>query len=260
MELLAHNAFVGGSSAGIGKATAIGLAAAGANVTLVARDRSRLESVLAQLDVTAGQCHRVLVADYSQPLALQTAVDVCVAANGPYQILINNSGGPPAGQIFMADIEQFDAAFAQHLKCSHLLVQSLVPGMKQAGFGRIINVISTSVKQPLPNLGVSNTIRGAVASWSKTLASELGPFGITVNNILPGATATDRLTSIIARVAEQTKRTTSQVRDEMLAEIPAGRFAAPDEIANAIVFLAGPRAGYINGVNLPVDGGRLKTL
>ncbi len=132
--------------------------------------------------------------------------------------------------------------------------------MKLARYGRIINVISTSVKQPLPNLGVSNTVRGAVANWAKTLANELGEFEITVNNVLPGATATGRLTSIINNKAEKTGLSIEQVAEGMKAEIPLKRFAEPVEVANAIVFLASPQASYINGINLPVDGGRTKSL
>ena len=136
------------------------------------------------------------------------------------------------------------------------MVLALVPGMKDAGHGRIINVISTSVKQPLPNLGVSNTIRGAVAQWSKTLAAELGPFNITVNNVLPGATRTDRLAAIIKNKSAKTGVTEEEAAAEMAREIPLRRFAEPEEIANAIGFLAGPGGAYINGINLPVDGGR----
>jgi 3-oxoacyl-[acyl-carrier protein] reductase len=132
--------------------------------------------------------------------------------------------------------------------------------MKQKGFGRIINIISTSVKQPLPNLGVSNTIRGAVANWSKTLATELAPFGITVNNVLPGATNTGRLQSIASTKAAKTGGTVEDIFAEMADETPINRIAEPEEIAAAVVFLASESASYINGINLPVDGGRTKSL
>lgn len=260
MELNQKNALVCGSSDGIGKAAAIELAMAGADVTLVARNEDKLKTVMEQLDTSADQRHQYLVADFADPAALQQAVNERVGSEGTFHILVNNSGGPPAGKIFDADLDAFDAALGQHLKCNHLLVQTVVPGMKLAGYGRIINVISTSVKQPLPNLGVSNTVRGAVANWAKTLANELGEFGITVNNVLPGATATGRLAAIISHKAEKTGLSVDQVAEQMKSEIPARRFAEPVEVANAIVFLASPRASYINGINLPVDGGRTKSL
>ncbi len=164
------------------------------------------------------------------------------------------------GSIFSAEIKEFENAFTQHLKCNHILAQAIVPFMKNEGYGRIVNVISTSVKQPLDGLGVSNTIRGAVANWSKTLANELGEFGITVNNVLPGATGTDRLAEIIKNKSAKTGKTEDEAANAMKASIPAKRFAKPEELADAITFLASARAGYINGINLPVDGGRTKSL
>ncbi|NBQ47342.1 MAG: SDR family oxidoreductase, partial [Sphingobacteriia bacterium] len=169
-------------------------------------------------------------------------------------------GGPPAGPANAARSEEFLSAFNSHLLCNHLLMQCCLEGMKNSGYGRIINVISTSVKQPLPNLGVSNTIRAAVANWAKTLAGELAPFHITVNNVLPGATATQRLAGIIENRALKSNLQQDLVRNEMLHEIPMKRFAEPSEIANAIAFLASPAAAYITGVNLPVDGGRTGSL
>ena len=177
-----------------------------------------------------------------------------------YHILINNTGGPKGGPIFSAEVAVFTKAFSNHLVCNQILVQNVVPGMKEAGFGRIINIISTSVKQPIDGLGVSNTIRGAVASWSKTLANELGQFGITVNNVLPGFTATDRLEDIIGNAAKRFGGSQKEASDFMKNLVPAKRFAAPEEIANGVAFLASEAAGYINGINLPVDGGRTKSL
>src|SRR5690606_21533160 len=171
-------------------------------------------------------------------------------------ILVNNSGGPAAGPATEAKPEAFLQAFQQHLICNHILATLVIPGMKQAGFGRIINIISTSVKIPLKNLGVSNTIRGAVASWAKTMSNELGQFGITVNNVLPGATATGRLEAIINNKVAKTGMEQARVEEEMLAEIPAKRFGMPEEIAAMVAFLASPAAGYVNGTSIPVDGGR----
>ena len=173
---------------------------------------------------------------------------------------MNNTGGPKGGPVFSADIVEFDTAFTQHLKCNHVLVQTLTPFMKAQSFGRVINVISTSVKQPLEGLGVSNTIRGAVANWSKTLANELGPFNITVNNVLPGATSTERLAEIIKNKSLKTGKSEEEIASLMRNIVPAKRFAKPEEVANAITFLASASASYINGINLPVDGGRTKSL
>jgi 3-oxoacyl-[acyl-carrier protein] reductase len=174
--------------------------------------------------------------------------------------LINNTGGPKGGPIVTAETSEFLAAFNQHLICNHILMQAVVPGMKAVGYGRIVNIISTSVKQPLPNLGVSNTIRGAVANWSKTLANELAPFGITVNNVLPGATNTQRLTEIAKAKAEKTGESVADILNEMGQESPMKRIAEPQEVAAAVAFLASPAASYINGINVPVDGGRTKSL
>ncbi len=260
MNLKNKNALVGGSSDGIGKAAAIALASAGANVTLVARNPEKLNKVLSELANAGNQEHHAIACDFSDPVGLQQQVESQLQAVGVYHVLVNNTGGPPAGTALDADLAAFDLAFAQHLKCNHLMVQAVVPGMKQANYGRIINVISTSVKQPIDGLGVSNTIRGAVANWAKTLANELGPFGITVNNVLPGATATGRLTAIIQDKAEKTGASIEKVTEQMTQSIPVRRFAAPAEIADAILFLASPMASYINGINLPVDGGRTKSL
>ncbi len=175
-------------------------------------------------------------------------------------ILINNTGGPAAGKAIDAELREFIGAFQTHLICNQILAQSLIEGMKTERYGRIINVISTSVKQPIPNLGVSNTIRGAVAAWAKTLAGELGEFGITVNNVLPGFTKTARLQSIVETSAKKSGAAIEEVEAKMQSETPARRFAEASEIADAIAFLASPAASYINGVNLPVDGGRTSCL
>lgn len=258
LELNNKNALVCGSTAGIGKATAMALAEEGVNVTLIARNEDKLQSVLAELPQHRN--HNYIVADFSNPDELKTKIDNYLVSNEGFHILINNTGGPASGPIFNAEVTEFESAFTQHLKCNHILVQALVPFMKSEKYGRIINVISTSVKQPLDGLGVSNTIRGAVANWSKTLANELGQFGITVNNVLPGATATERLSSIIKNKAAKQSTSEKEAADAMKNSVPAKRFAQPEETADAITFLSSARAAYINGINLPVDGGRTKSL
>lgn len=260
LSLSGKNALVCGSSQGIGKEAAIELALLGANVTLLARNESKLKEVLLQLPATKTQKHNFLVADFSNAAQLSEVIQEWIEKGNRFHILVNNTGGPPAGPANLAGIEEFRIAFNQHLVCNHILATALVPGMKAENYGRIINVISTSVKQPLPNLGVSNTIRGAVASWAKTMANELGKFGITVNNVLPGATETERLAGIISNKSVKTGKSADAIAGEMRKEIPAGRFAKPNEVAAAIAFLASPAASYINGINLPVDGGRTACL
>jgi len=260
ISLERKHAIVCGSTQGIGKACAIELASLGATITLIARNEEALIKSRAELDTRAGQNHHYLVADFSSPDTLKKKFVDFIDKYSPVHILINNTGGPPGGPIVDAKLEEFIAAFSNHLLCNQILAQAVIPGMKTAGYGRIINIISTSVKQPIPGLGVSNTTRGAVASWAKTLAGEVAPFGITVNNLLPGMTKTARLESIITSKAEKLGKSIAQIEKEMIAEIPAGRFAEAVELANAVAFLASPAASYINGINLPVDGGRTTCL
>lgn len=260
IDLTGKNAMVCGSTDGIGKAAAIELAAMGASVILVARNEEKLLATRNLLDKSKGQEHHFLVADFNLPHELKIRVEDYVAELGPVHILVNNTGGPASGPIVDAKPEEFIHTFNAHLICNHILVQALMEGMKESGYGRIINVISTSVKQPLHNLGVSNTIRAAVANWSKTLANELGKFGITVNNVLPGATNTQRLQGLAQKKAEKTGTTADAVLKEMASEVPMQRVAEPHEIAAAIAFLASPAASYINGINVPVDGGRTGSL
>ena len=258
LNLKNKNALICGSTAGIGKATAMELANLGANITLIARNEEKLKKVISELPNNQGQNHNYMVADFSDPNSLKETLSNNSSRN--YHILLNNTGGPKGGPILSADLSEFTDTFSQHLLCNHLLVQAVVSGMKENGYGRIINIISTSVKQPIEGLGVSNTIRGAVANWSKTLASELGPFGITVNNVLPGATATERLDQIMINVGKKIGKSPEEASEIMRSIVPAKRFAQPEEIAYAVVFLASEAAGYINGINLPVDGGRTKSL
>lgn len=260
MELLDKHAIVCGSTQGIGLETAKLMAYRGAKITLVARNEEKLKGALSQLENSNGQKHDYLVADFSNPDQLKTVINSYVNAGNKPHILVNNTGGPKGGLIIDADVSEFINTFNQHLICNHIMVQALVPGMKENREGKIINVISTSVKQPLNGLGVSNTIRGAVANWSKTLANELGQFNITVNNVLPGATNTERLNSIAAANAGKSNKSVEEVLGAMAEMSPMQRIAEPNEVAEAIAFLASSRASYINGINIPVDGGRTKSL
>jgi 3-oxoacyl-[acyl-carrier protein] reductase len=260
LRLDGRHALVCGGSQGIGAAAARAMAELGATITLVARSDDKLKATLAKLSTDHGQRHGYFIADLDQPESLKTALDQWLKANGHANILVNNSGGPPGGSAHMASLEEYQKAFTRLMLSGQILVHALLPGMKQSGFGRIINVISTSVKEPIKGLGVSNTVRWAVAGWAKTLAGELGPFGITVNNVLPGFTRTSRIESLFKARAEKEQRSVADIEKEAVALIPLGRFAEPEETAAAIAFLASPAANYINGVNLPVDGGRIQSL
>lgn len=253
-------ALVCGSTQGIGKAVALELAKLGANIILLARNEDTLKSTLLELNTAYHQYHTYIACDFSDPEKLKSSIENYLQNNPAIHILVNNTGGPPAGPVGNANTADFLTAFNNHLICNHILAQAVLPGMKKEQYGRIINIISTSVKQPIAGLGVSNTIRAAVANWSKTLAGEVAQFGITVNNVLPGATNTIRLQAIFENKATKTGKSIDEIKQEMMDEIPAKRFAEASEIANAVCFLASPAAAYINGINVPVDGGRTSSL
>ena len=256
-ELKNKRALACGSTQGIGRACAIEFARLGAEVTLVARNEAVLQQVAAELPSVVGRTHRYICVDFAQPDAIRDKVAAHLDQTGPVQILLNNTGGPAPGPIIDAKPEAFTEAYTKHVVCNQLLVQTLLPGMKSSGYGRIVNIISSSVREPIPGLGVSNTTRWAVAAWAKTLSRELAPFGITVNNILPGFVDTARLRSLIKNRAAAAGVTEAEMTESMISQIPTGRFADPAEVAAAVGFLASPRAGYITGINLPVDGGKL---
>ncbi len=257
LSLTGKNAFVCGSTQGIGKASAIELAKLGANVTLIARNEEKLKTVVTELDNSQGQKHDFIQFDFSDASNLENTLESYLKQTSKnIHILVNNTGGPPAGLLTNANTSEFLQAMNNHLVCNHILMQAVVDGMKTDSYGRIINIISTSVKIPIAGLGVSNTTRGAVASWAKTLANELGQFGITVNNVLPGFTATARLASIISNRAKKANSSEEEAANKMKAGVPANRFGTSEEIANVVAFLASPAAAYVNGVSMPVDGGR----
>lgn len=260
IDLTGKTALVGGSTQGIGRATAVELALLGANVTLIARNEDKLKETVAQLPRKKNQKHRYIVADFTNPKQLKQRVEKYLQKNPDVHILINNTGGPAGGNIIDEPTEKFEQVFSQHLVCNQLLAQLCVPSMKAAGFGRIVNIISISVKQPIVGLGVSNTIRWAVASWAKTLSAELGKFGITVNNVLPGYTLTGRLQQVNELKANALNVAIEEVEKQILKDIPTGKFATPEEVAAAAAFLCTPVAASINGTNLPVDGGMAKSL
>ena len=257
ISLKNKNAVVCGSTQGIGEASAITLAKLGANITLIARNETKLLDVLSDLDKSQGQTHSFIAIDFRDSNKLKEEVNLL---KNNYHILVNNTGGPASGPITDANISSFEEAFRMHLINNQILVQKLTEGMKKEGYGRIVNIISTSVKAPIAGLGVSNTIRAAVANWAKTLSIELGGYNITVNNVLPGFTNTNRLKSLITKKAEIQGKTEKEIAFLMKSQVPAGRFGEAEEVANAVAFLCSPAASYINGINVPVDGGRTKSL
>lgn len=260
LNLREKTAIVCGSTQGIGRSSAEELALMGANVTLMARNEEKLQEVMDSLDTSLGQLHRYIIADFADSADVKKTIDEYLRLVPDVHILINNTGGPSGGPIIDADAEQFVKTFQMHLVNNQILTQAVVPSMKKAGFGRIVNVISTSVKQPIVGLGVSNTIRGAVASWAKTMSLELGKYGITVNNVLPGYTRTGRLDAVLGMRAEAQGKTAEEVASQMESEIPTGRFAEAEEVAAAVAFLCSPAAASINGINIPVDGGKTGSL
>ncbi len=260
LNLSGKTALVCGSSQGMGQAIAIQLANQGANIVLFARNKQALDAVHQQLDHSQGQTHHTLVADFSNVEQVKSTLSDFINSGKSIEIAINNTGGPAPGPAHNANSEDFVAAFSQHLVCNHEIMKLLLPGMQSAGYGRIINVISTSVKQPLTGLGVSNTVRGAVANWAKTLANELGQYNITVNNVLPGATNTKRLDAIIKNKAAKQGVSEQEMANKEKSIIPMRRFGEASEFADVVGFLASPAAGYVTGINLPVDGGRTTCL
>ncbi len=259
LNLAGKHALVCGASEGIGRATAHELALLGADITLLARRQDVLQEVATALPRQGAQQHGWIAADVAQTDELRARIEALVAGKA-LQIVVNNTGGPPGGPAYSADISGYLDAFKKHLIANQTIVQAVLPGMRAANWGRIVNVISTSVKEPIAGLGVSNTIRGAVASWAKTLSRELAPFGITVNNVLPGYTETGRIAQIVNNRMNTSGRSEETILDEMRRNVPAGRFAQPAEIGGVIAFLCSPAAAYVNGVSLAVDGGRMQSI
>ena len=259
LNLSGRHALVCGASEGIGRATAEELAELGATVTVLSRREGVLREVVSGLAGGADRGHALAVADSDDSVGLAGAI-AAVVERSPVHILVNNTGGPAGGPLHVAETDAFQDAFRRHVIANQLLLQAVLPGMREAQWGRIVNVISTSVREPIPGLGVSNTIRGAVAAWAKTLARELAPDGITVNNVLPGFTETGRIRQIIRDRAAREGRSEDQVRQDMENAVPARRFAEPHETGGVIAFLCSPAAAYVNGVSLAVDGGRMQSI
>lgn len=252
LDLTGKRALVCGSTQGMGLAIAKELMRQGARITLFARNESVLKEIVASFD---GKGHDYLVADFDDLNEVEAQAEKALL-EGDYHILINNTGGPAPGKIYEADLADFDTAMKRHLYVSQTLTRLLLSGMKESNYGRIINIISTSVRIPINGLGVSNTVRGAMAAWAKTMANELGEFGITVNNILPGFINTGRITSLIENRSKSQGKSKEEIKSEMVNTIPAGRFGEPEEVADFAAFLCSTSGAYINGTSVPIDGGR----
>ncbi|MDH5381139.1 MAG: SDR family oxidoreductase [Cyclobacteriaceae bacterium] len=260
LDLRGKNALIGGGSQGLGLASAIELSKLGASCTLVSRKEETLENALLNLDVSKGQTHNYLVADYSKPSEILEKVKAKLEKGYVWHILLLNSGGPASGNILDLSVSDFQQGFDMHFHTSHELSRLLIPGMKAAGYGRIVSVLSISIKQPIAELPVSNAIRSGLASWAKTLANEVGKFNITVNNVLPGYTETDRLEYLFEKRAELASTSVEKIKEVYKEQVPMKRLGKPEEFGAAVAFLCSPAASYINGINLPVDGGATKSL
>ena len=260
LDLTNKTALVCGASQGLGAAVAHELAMLGADVWLLARNEENLKAVKQSLDISLGQQHGYFVADSGDPGHIKQLITDFLSKGKRIGILVNNTGGPAAGSLLNTSLEDMQKGVTAHLLTAHTLAQLVVPGMKANKFGRIINILSTAVKQPINGLGISNTVRAGVANWAKTLANEIGQYGITVNNVLPGYTKTDRLDYLFGKQASDASTTVDAIVEKTIAMIPAGRLGEPEEFAAAVAFLCSPAAGYINGINLPVDGGRVGSL
>ncbi len=260
LDLTNKTALVCGASQGLGLASAKELALLGANIIAASRNEEKLKTAVEQLDTSKGQKHSYLVIDLSEPEAVREIVSSFLAEGIIIHVLINNAGGPPSAPMIDTDAAEIEKAFRTHVISSHLLAQLVVAGMKKAGFGRIVNIVSTSVKQPINGLGISNLVRAAVANWAKTLANEISSSGITINNVLPGFTNTDRLHYLFSKQASDRGLTEEDILTMTVSAIPAKRIGEPEELGAAVAFLCSPAAAYINGINLPVDGGRTGSL
>ncbi len=260
LNLTYKTALVCGASQGLGLACAVELALLGAHVIIASRNGDKLKHAIQALDTTKGQQHRYLEMDLSNPDEVKRKMELLLTTVSTIHILVNNAGGPPSGSMLATQPSDLETAFKTHVISSHLLAQLLVPGMQKSGYGRIVNIVSTSVKQPINGLGISNTIRAAVANWAKTLANEIGDQGITINNVLPGFTNTDRLEYLFGKQADAQGVNKQVILERTIASIPAKRLGEPEEFGAVVAFLCSPAAAYVNGVNIPVDGGRTGSL
>lgn len=259
IDLSPHRVLVCGASAGIGRACAMALARAGAEITVLARSADKLDALLPELEGVGARGAHAIAVTMDDRVTLRAKVDKHLREHGPFHVLVHNTGGPKAGPLLEKSEDELLATFERHQLTAHMLVRLLLPGMKEAGYGRFINILSTSVREPIDGLGLSNTIRAGMVGWAKTIANELPP-NVTINNVLPGYTDTERLEELKKALAERSDRTEAEIETEWVSGIPEGRLGRPEEIASVVLFLASPLASYMRGSSLAVEGGRLRSL
>lgn len=258
IDLNGKNALVGGSSKGIGRAIAERLARSGANVTLMARSENLLKTIVAQLDTSQGQSHQYLVVDFSNYTLFASQMEEYFKSN-TVDILINNTQGPAAGGAIEKSIEDYQTAFDLLFKCAVYTTSLALKHMQSQQWGRIVNVASVSVREPLSYLALSNSLRAALVTWAKSLSIEIAANNITINNTLTGYFDTERIAQLNAEKAKKMNVPIEKVREAMEGQVPMQRIGQPEEYANLVCFLASEQASYITGTNIPIDGGLLKS-
>lgn len=259
IDLTGKFALVGGSTDGIGKAIAIRLAASGASVCIMARNKSKLEKVVNELDRSRNQKHKFLEVDFSNYNLFSKSIKYFFETNH-IDILVNNTQGPEGGSALEKSIDDYQSAFDLLFKCAVKTSLLALTNMRDKKWGRIINVASISVKEPLNYLVLSNSLRSALVTWSKTLSVDIAKFNITINNVLTGYFNTERLKQLNSKKAEKLGINISKIEDKIKDTIPMKRFGNPEEYANLVCFLASEKSDYITGINIPIDGGFLKSL
>jgi 3-oxoacyl-[acyl-carrier protein] reductase len=258
LSLSGKRALVLGASSGIGEACAMALASQRASVTVLARNEAKLQALCSQLKVAGAMDAHAVACDMDDLTGFAGAIERIQKEQGPIHISVHNSGGPKSGPLLEKTEDDLLGTFRRHQLTAHLLVRLLVPGMRDAGYGRFLHVLSTAAKEPVPGLGLSSTVRAGMVGWIKAMADELPP-GVTINGVLPGYVDTDRLKELEQAIGQRTGQAPAAVRKSWIDGIPEGRLARPDELGAVVLFLASPMASYIRGVCVPVEGGRMRS-
>lgn len=259
ISLKGKKALVGGSSKGIGEAIARQLAESGASVTLMARNEERMKTIIGELNTHEGQEHQYLVVDFSNFDAFKKVITSFFEHN-TIDILVNNTQGPEGGGALEKSVDDYQQAFDLLFKSVVYTTELALKHMQQSKWGRIINVASISVKEPLSYLALSNTIRAAVVTWAKSLAFDVAQDGITANSVLTGYFDTDRIAQLNTKKAEKMGVSPEEVLSSMEEKVPMKRIGKPEEYGYLVAFLASDQAAYITGTNIPIDGGLLKSM
>jgi len=254
LGLKGKRAIVMAASRGLGYASALGLAREGCKLIVCSRDQARIEAAAAAIKKETGAEVKALVADVSSASEAKRLVDAAVSAYGGLEIVVHNAGGPPAGETLQMTEEQWQKAFEQNLLSFTRIVGAAAPEMKKAGYGRVLTIASSSIKQPIPNLALSNALRAGVWGIAKTLSRELASQGILVNVIAPGRIDTERIAELDQANAQKSGKSVEDVRKASIGGIPLGRLGRPEELANLVVFLASAAGSYITGQAITVDG------